>query len=378
MDVKQPTRRQMLRRTAQFVAVGSTMGLMSCGESEPQPRDGVSEPAADPTVGLGILGSAHIHLAQYGQIIEGTQGVAVRAVYDDPGDRAAELFSVPAADSLDALLDRADVQAVIILSENVKHEEYVTAAARAGKHVFVEKPLEIGADRAARAAEAVKQAGVLFQTGYFMRSQGNIRFIRQAIREGQLGKVSRLRLQYAHAGSLVGWWDGPHAWMGQLEQVGRGALGDLGIHVLDLLLWITQGDPIVGLTAHVGSASGTYGELDEFGEAMFRFESGLVATIAAGYVDHADNNQLEVSGMEGHAHINRGRLFVQCPNITGDERMRFWSQFDPTLGHPLALFLDALKGEEDVPLVPVDEAALDVAVMDKVYEAAAGGRWIRV
>ena len=81
------------------------------------------------------------------------------------------------------------------------------AAAAAGKHMFVEKPLGMGAVDAYRMAEAIEKAGVLFQTGYFMRGNPIHLFLREQIAAGSFGKITRIRHSNCHAGSLGGWFD---------------------------------------------------------------------------------------------------------------------------------------------------------------------------
>lgn len=349
-----------------------TAGALVAGLAAPQVMFGDSSSAR--TVTVGLLGAAHVHLDQYARLLRNDDAVKVAAVFDDTpaiARKAAELTGGKQAESPQSFLADEAIDAVIILSENIKHEEYAVAAAAAGKHLFVEKPLEIRGDRADRIAEAVERAGVLFQTGYFMQSMAQLRFLRAAIREGKFGKLTRLRLQYAHGGSLSGMWDGPHAWMADPARVGRGALGDLGIHLLNALLWITEGDPVREISAYVANATGRYDGLDEYGEAVLRFESGLIATLGAGYVDKNDVNRFELSGTEGHAYLNRGRVFLTAPAITDTKQERYWSDFPDALDHPFSLFLSALRGN-DVPLIPVAEAARDVRVMDEIYRSAQG------
>ncbi len=348
----------------------SGAGLLAAGLTLPKTLFASNAPAT--TVGVGILGAAHVHFERYARFLNEEAGIAVRAVYDDNprlAREAEELTGGTRAGSPEELLARPDIGAVVITSENVKHEAYAVAAAEAGKHLFVEKPLDIRGAGADRIAAAVSEAGVLFQTGYFMRSMAQLNFLRDALRQGQFGRLTRLRVQYAHGGSLSGMWEGDHAWMADLEQVGRGALGDLGIHCLNLVLWMTEGDSLRNVSAEVGNATGEFGGIDEYGEAMLRFESGLVAILGAGYVDRNDVNRIEISGTEGHAYMNRGRLFLNCPAITGTTQERYWSDFPDPLEHPFLLFLYALKGR-DVPLVSVEEAARDVRVMDRIYAAA--------
>lgn len=351
----------------------TTAGILAAGLAIPQAL--VGQRQSRTPIQVGILGAAHVHLDRYARLLKSDENIHVKAVYDDTpaiARLAAEQTGGRQVDSVASLLADEEIKAVVILSENTKHEEYAIAAAKAGKHMFVEKPLDIEGARADRIAEAVEEAGVLFQTGYFMQSMAQLRFLRQAIREGKFGKLTRLRIQYAHGGSLGTMWDGHHAWMVDREQVGRGALGDLGIHALNALLWITGDDPIRDVSAHVGNVTGLHDGLDEFGEAAIQFESGLIGTIGSGYVDHNDVNRIELSGTEGHAYMNRGRLFVTCPNLTGTHQERYWSDFDDPLGHPFELFLAALHGENP-PLISVSDAARDVRVMDDIYRAANAG-----
>lgn len=353
----------MIRKTAGILAVGlaAPQGLFAQAN-----RNG--------PIGVGILGAAHVHLKHYARILGNSEAVTVKAVFDETpaiARIAAELTGAKQAGSLDQLLADPEIEAVIILSENVKHEAYAVAAANAGKHLFVEKPLDIEGERAERIGAAVARAGVIFQTGYFMPGMVQLRFLKEAIRQGQFGKLTRLRLQYGHAGSLNGMWDGHHAWMVDEAQVGRGALGDLGIHVLNALLWMVEDDPIRDISAYIGNATGRFDGIDEYGEAVLRFESGLIATLGVGYVDQNDVNRIEISGTEGHAYLNRGRLFIKCPAITGNDQERYWSDFPEALAHPFSLFLSALQGE-NVPLIPVADAVRDVRVMDRIYRAAKG------
>ena len=355
------TRRQILKGGAGLLAAGLVM-----------PKSLFAANAGNAAVGVGVLGAAHVHFERYARLLVAEAGIDVKAVYDDNpslGRQAEELTGGARAGSVDEILDRDDIDAVVILSENIKHEAYAVAAAEAGKHLFVEKPLDIRGDRADRIAAAVKDAGVLFQTGYFMRSMNQLRFLRDAFRGGKFGRVTRMRVQYAHGGSLGSMWDGHHAWMVDLDQVGRGALGDLGIHCLNVILWMTEGDALQEISAQVGNATGRFGGIDEYGEALLRFESGLLVTMGAGYVDRNDVNRIEISGTEGHAYMNRGRVFLNCPAITGTNQERYWSDFPDALEHPFSLFLQALQGHE-VPLVSVEEAARDVRVMDRIYAAA--------
>ncbi len=171
------------------------------------------------------------------------------------------------------------------------------AAAAAKKHMFVEKPLGMAAADAYSMAEAVKQAGVLFQTGYFQRGLPFNQFLRAEIAAGHFGQVTRIRLTNCHAGSLKGWFDTEWRWMADPAQAGIGGFGDLGTHSLDLLLWM-MGE-VKDVTASIKVVTGRYGDCDETGEGIINFANGAIGTLAAGWVDVAHPVTHFVSGTQG-------------------------------------------------------------------------------
>jgi predicted dehydrogenase len=266
-----------------------------------------------------------------------------------------------------------EIVGTIICSETDRHEPLVLAGAAAKKHLFVEKPLGLGAEDAYCMADAIEQAGVIFQTGYFMRGRGINRFLREHIRGGSLGKVTRVRMSNCHAGSLKGWFDTDWRWMADPEQAGCGAFGDLGTHALDIMLW-WMGEP-VSVTADVDVVTGRYGDCDEYGEGLLKFEGGAIGVLAAGWVDVANPVPLLVSGTEGHAYVADRHFFFQSEHVPGADGQEPWTDLPEDLPHAFELYLDALAGQ-DVPLVDVREAAARSSVMEALYEGARAKRWV--
>src|SRR5688572_2464442 len=119
-----------------------------------------------------FLGVAHIHTPNFVDRINKREGIQVKAVYDRDADRAqktAEKLNATVAD-IDTILNDKEITSVVICSETKFHRELVTRAAEAGKHIFAEKPLATNPEDAAAMREAVEKAGVVFQTGFFRRS----------------------------------------------------------------------------------------------------------------------------------------------------------------------------------------------------------------
>lgn len=135
-----------------------------------------------PPLDLALVGAAHIHTLNFIRRILTRRDVRVKYVWDhDFGRaqrRAAELGAA-AVGELTPIWQDELIRGGIICSETNRHEPLVMEAVAAGKHLFVEKPLGMGRDDAARMADAIEAAGVIFQTGYFMRGQPVHRFIRE-------------------------------------------------------------------------------------------------------------------------------------------------------------------------------------------------------
>lgn len=328
-------------------------------------------------VQLALVGAGHIHTPGFIKRLQARGDVKTTLVWDHNEQRAAQRageLDAQATGDLEAIWRDPQIRAVVICSETDRHEALVTAAAAAGKHMFVEKPLGMGAQDAYRMARAIDQAGVLFQTGYFMRGSPVYRFLRAKIAAGAFGKVTRLRMSNCHSGSLGGWFDTEWRWMTDPAQAGVGAFGDLGTHALDIMLWMLG--EVSRVTADISVVTGRYGDCDESGEGLLKFTNGAVGSLAAGWVDVANPVTLVLSGTEGHAHVVNNDLFVQSKALEGADGKEPWTELDEPWPHAFDLFLDAVVGKAGMRLVSPQEAAYRSAVMEALYKAAEAKTWL--
>ena len=132
---------------------------------------------------------------------------------------------------------------------------------------------------------------------------------------GAFGKITRVRASVCHDGSLNRIFDGDIHWMADPKIAGCGGFGDLGTHGLDLLMWLA-GD-VEQVAADIKVVTGRYGSCDESGEALIRFKNDVTGTLAAGWVDVANPNSLEISGTEAHASVVQGQLYFKCSKVAG-------------------------------------------------------------
>jgi predicted dehydrogenase len=330
----------------------------------------VAADAAEPKK-VAFLSTAHVHAPGFVDKVKGRADVKCVAVWDPDAARAADVAAKLGARVVSQyadILKDPDIAAVLVCSETNRHEELVIAAAEAKKHVYAEKPLGLGARDAFAMRDAVEKAEVLFSTGYAMRGDPVNLFLREQIHAKAFGTITRVRKSVCHNGSLGHWFDNPGIrWMADLAQAGVGGYGDLGTHGLDILMWFF-GDP-VRVTANIHAVTHRYDDTDEFGEGILEFENGVVATLAAGWLDLADPWSVFISGTEGFAYQSEGFHF-KSQKVPGTPPM------PPALPHAFDLFLDAVCGKTDAPLVTVREAAARSAVTESLYQAAREHTWV--
>lgn len=323
---------------------------------------------------IALLGCAHIHTPGFVRRLQDRRDVRVTAVWDHDSARmqaTAAQLQAPACRHLPKLLADPSLDAVIICSETHRHRRLALAAAGAGKHLYIEKPLGLNGRDAAAIASAIQAAGVLFQTGYFMRGNPAHLWLKQNIAAGTFGRITRIRHKNCHHGALDGWFDRDWRWMADRRMAGCGGFGDLGTHSLDILLWLL-GMP-EKVTAHLQNISGRYGtDTDEAGEALLLFPDGCLASLAASWLELGNPLTCEVSGTAAYAYVLNQEVYCKKAGETTFVKQNDLPEARP---HAFCQFLDALTGKP-AELVSATEAAQRNLVMDALYLAARRQRWI--
>jgi len=176
----------------------------------------------------------------------------------------------------ESLIAAADVDAVIISTPPPSHEPLALAAAAAGKHALVEKPMAATPEACERMIVAAKAAGTLLTVGYNQRYFDALKVVRDAAHSGELGKLSHIRAYAGHGG--LGEFKAP--WMYDEKVMGGGALMDNGTHIVDLVRYII-GDP----TEIFGVATSKVWNLavEDEGIAILRTAEGVTGTVEASW-----------------------------------------------------------------------------------------------
>ena len=281
---------------------------------------------------LALVGTAHIHTPAFVTLINARPDARVKYVWDPDGERAKRYATALQAEVAES------AEQVYVRPRGVRRGDLCAdqspprscAGRRQGPQTSLRREAAGHQCQGKRRdGPAIEQAGVLFTTGYFNRCLPAHLFLKEQIEKGNLGKITRVRASNCHDASLGGWLGGEWQWMTDPKIAGVGAFGDLGTHMLDILMWMF-GD-VQSATADIKVAVGKYGETDECGEALFRFQSGVTGTLAAGWVDVENPVTLLVSGTEGHAVIFRGKLYYKSNKVPLANGQQPWTDLPAAL-----------------------------------------------
>jgi len=339
--------------------------------------------------GFGIVGTGVI-AAMHADAIAALPGARLVAVTDVAAGAAAAFAAARgcvAEPGLDALLARADVEVVCICVPSGLHAEIGTRAARAGKHLVVEKPIDVTLAAADRLIEAAHSAGVALTVISQHRFDSGLIELKRLISDGVLGRLVlgeastkwyRTQSYYDSAG-----WRGTWAMDG-------GSLMNQGVHYVDLLRWCMG--PVIEVTA-VCATQAHQIEVEDTALAIVRFGSGAVGTILSSTAARPGFPQrLEITGTEGTVIVEDGRIArrafgagTQRPgdDAAGDEGAGPGAAADPAAvdvaGHAaqIADLLAAIdEGREPAVGGEAGRAALEIVCA--VYESARTGRTVRL
>jgi predicted dehydrogenase len=271
--------------------------------------------------------------------------------------------------TLDELLADPGMDGVIIATSHQSHRELVEAAAAAGKHIFVEKPLATSVEDAVACVRAAERAGVVLQVGHQRRRAAANRRIRSMLDEGELGEVVSV---VAHHSVPNGYRMPDGAWRWDPQQSPLGSMTSLGVHQIDNMHYL------VGPISRVGALSraGRGRPIDEATVLAMEFENGSLATLTTSFftpvVEEIALFATEAAVFNGDG----GRTLHLQKTGEAERRPIALEPVDP-LVEQLADFAGALRGETTVETDGRVGLAV-VAVLEAAIEATHSGRFVDV
>ncbi|UOQ45443.1 Gfo/Idh/MocA family oxidoreductase [Halobacillus salinarum] len=320
---------------------------------------------------IGIISFAHGHAYSYAEALNNRPNVELAGVFDEDASRgknAAEQFGAIYYDRLDALLE-TDVTAVIVTSENAKHLEHVSEAAKAKKHILCEKPMATSVEDAEKMIEVCRENEVILQIAFPVRFSTPVLRAKELIAAGELGDL--LAVKATNRGT------NPGGWFIQPELSGGGAVLDHTVHVVDLLRWF-MGEEVNEVYAEIGTHFTTEA-IDDSGILSMSFTNGVSATLDCSWSRNDayptwGDVTLEIVGTKGTLSVHAFDQKIDVYSNRDGVNWEFWGDdMDESL---VADFLEAVQDEREPFITGRDGLkALEVALA--AYQSAADKATVR-
>ena len=287
-------------------------------------------------LGAGFIGNVHARSLADNPLVD------FACVSDADSARAEQLalqYGTRAA-TLDQAFDLAD--AVLIASSTNTHAELLERAARAGKAVYCEKPIDLDLKRARSAVEVARQAGVPVALGFNRRYDESHAAVKAAVGTGEVGKIEMV--QMSNRGPSLP----PIAYV----KVSGGQMRDQTVHFFDLLRWLTADEPVEVYVSGAALASPAFAEVGDVDTsiAVLRMKSGAICQIdstrRSGY---GYDERIEVYGAEGllesRRQTARSMTLYKGDRMVSDGLYAGWfERMQPTYARLLDAFVRHLHG----------------------------------
>lgn len=347
---------------------------------------------------VGIIGTgtlAALHMKAY----QGNPNVELAAVCDINGDRAkqfaAEYGVGKAYDDYREMVNDDRLDAISIVTWNNTHAPIATAALEAGKHVLCEKPPALNSIEALRMQEASTKCNRLLMFGFVKRFAQNVQVMKKFIDSGELGEIYFAKTGYLRRCG------NPGGWFATKALSGGGPLIDLGVHIIDLCMYL-MGKPkpvsVFGSTYdQIGNRANIQGyswykaadynaeanEVEDFANAIIKFENGASLYFETSWTMNIakDTVYSQLFGNRGgaelepefHIYTEKNDYLVNCLPILDSYTFKMEDVFTAEINH----FVDCLINGTPC-ICPAEDGVTIMKVLDAVYESARTGNLVKL
>ncbi|MCS7462113.1 inositol 2-dehydrogenase [Paenibacillus doosanensis] len=273
-------------------------------------------------IGAGRIGRLHAeHLTRNGRA--DIRIISDVYVTDELRGWAAGLGIAAVTDNYKDIMQDPEIQAVFICSSTNTHVPFITEAARAGKHIFCEKPISLDYRQTAAALEEVRQAGVVLQTGFNRRFDHNFKRVRELVQAGRIGDPHLIKITSRD----------PAPPSSDYIKVSGGLFMDMAIHDFDMARYLSgsevtevyaQGavlvDPVIGELGDIDTAvislkfaSGALGVIDNSRKAVYGYDQRVEVFGSEGSIGVQNDHPTtaEISTKDGVVRDNPKYFFLE-------------------------------------------------------------------
>ena len=333
-------------------------------------------------VGCGTISRIH---AEVIRSIDRMELVSACSRSDQKRNTFCSEFGINGYADYDSFLDKDNLDVVVLCTPNGTHLDYGLKAASAGKHLIVEKPLEITVERGKKLIEQCKRSGVSLAVIFQSRFIQDVRKLKQAVDDGAIGQLVMARASIKWFRDQAYYKDAP--WRGTLALDGGGALINQAIHTVDLLLWLTG--PVARIQAFKGTLTHEGIEGEDNIVASIHFKNGALGVLEASTsIIPAQNRIIELHGTKGTATLDADHFTLSGPDVSADamtdednveKKAGSAGASSPlagfTIAHHLAQYheiINHIDAQTDPPVTGI-ESLQSLALVQSAYRSAETG-----
>ena len=313
-----------------------------------------AEPLKIGLIGAGRIGRLH---AEHLTLRIPTGAVLVVAdTFEEAARQCAESYAIASyTQDYRAVLERPDIEAVVICSSTGSHADIIEAAAQAGKHIFCEKPIALDLPSIDGALEAVKRAGVKLQIGFNRRFDANFKRARQAVERGEIGRPCQFDIISRD----------PTPPPIEYIRLSGGIFLDMTIHDFDMARFLmgSEVEEVFALgEVMCDAAIGEAGDVDT-AIVSLRLANGVIGTISnSRRAVYGYDQRVEILGSAGA--ISVGNNYPNTAIISDSTSVRrdlpqhfFLERYSESFVAEMSAFIDAVLHDKPVPVTGYDGRA---------------------
>jgi len=359
------------RRFIQQTAAWSAASLFAGSLSQALARDSQKK------LGWALCGLGSLSTNQIAPALQKTQFARLAGIVTDTPEKAKKWqaqYNIPAKNcytyaTMEQMARNKDIDVVYIVTPNALHLEQTQRAAKAGKHVYCEKPMETSVERAQQMIDACKAADRKLGVAYRCRFEpNNLECIRIA-REKELGAVKVVEASF---GFTIG---DPSQWRLKRALSGGGALMDVGIYALQATRYITGEEPLTVSAVETKTDPVKFAEVDETIAWTSKFPSGAVASCSTSF-NAADTGRYRARADKGWFGLEPAFMYSGIKGRRSDGKDIAFPQIDQ-----FAAEIDDFSRcilENKSSIVSGEEGLRDIKILMAIYESARTGKTLNL
>jgi len=326
-------------------------------------------------IGAGFIADYHARALQK---LENVSTTAVAALPLTAAQKFAEKYGIPeATDQALSLVDRKDIDAVVIGTPNQYHAPFAQAFLENGKDAFIEKPLAMNSAEGEKITRLSQKNRRVVMVGHMWRFDTEVNFIKKVVNGRHLGQIFKTKGFGIHEN-----W-GPDGWFTQKKLAGGGALADMGVHAIDTVRYLLDEPLPLEVYAKLSTRFGNY-DVDDTGIVMITWDNGCTSVIESGWWHpHADGPEAatRLFGTKGYASLFPTRLKFTMADVPGEfnppmpDREEHCDQiiYDRQMDH----FVSCIRSRKE-PKPGLREGMTVLKILDAAYKSSDSGTAVKL